>query len=90
MNADRRKTIDKLIAELQGLAVQIEELKDTVESTASDEQEYYEAMPESLQSGDKGQRAEEASGQLEAAKDKLEEAVEAINEAVGELESAKE
>lgn len=87
MNKDRRKAIDAVMADIEaakalhdaaveafrefteacdGLASQIEDLKD-------EEQEYYDTMPESFQSGDKGQAAEAAVSQMEEAMGLLQE-----------------
>lgn len=67
MNTERRKEIDKA----RGM---IEEAKSILDQCENDEREYFDNMPENMQSGDKGQRAESAA--------------EALNEAVGELENA--
>jgi hypothetical protein len=65
MNAERRKKLstawDKIA---EGLAL-IEEVK-------SDEEDYYENMPESFKEGDKGQKAQDAISELESAIDTLE------------------
>jgi hypothetical protein len=68
MNAKRRKEITKA----QAL---IEEAKGILETCQSDEQEYYDNMPENMQSGEKGQNAENAAGALQSAVENLEEAV---------------
>lgn len=76
MNATRRKTIDKAIALL-------EEAKSIIETAGSEERDYYDAMPEGLQGGDKGSAADEAASALEEAGD-------AIDEIVGSLETARD
>ncbi len=76
MNKDRRAAIAKLADELEGIRSQIEDLQ-------NEEQEYYDNMPESFQSGDKGQAAE-------AAAEALSSAVDSVQDAISSLESAQE
>lgn len=76
MNKERRKQIAKVIDELQGLSVTIESIRD-------DEQDYFDNMPEGIQSSEKGERAEAATYALDMA-------YEAIEEAIGQLEEAQE
>jgi len=68
MNKTRRKAIDDILAKLEELAPRVEDL-------ASEEREAFDAMPESLQSGDRGQSSEAAADELEDAFASLEEAV---------------
>ena len=76
MNNDRRKELNKGLALLQE-AFSILEL-------ARDEEGYtFENMPENLQGSERGQRTEEAYGQLENA-------CCLIEEAIGECENAVE
>lgn len=74
MNKQRRATVDKIISELQGLSAQLGEI-------ASEEQDYYDNMPESFQSGEKGEAAQATAEALQAA-------VDAIDEQISELENA--
>jgi hypothetical protein len=60
MNAARRKDLEKA----RGM---IEEAKAILEQTAEGEREYYDNMPESMQSGDKGEKADVAASALEEA-----------------------
>lgn len=60
MNNERRKEIKKLIDRCI-------ELKNDVELIRDEEQEYFDNMPESIQGGDKGERAQTAVDALEAA-----------------------
>lgn len=76
MNKARRKEIARAVALL-------EEAKTVLETAESDERDYFDAMPESFQQGDKGTAAE-------AAADALQESVDAIGEAVEALERAVE
>jgi hypothetical protein len=76
MNEARRKDIAKAV----GL---IEEAKSILEQARGDEYDYFDNMPESFQSGEKGERASEAA-------DALQEAVDACDEIVGTCERAVE
>jgi len=76
MNADRRKTLTKA-------AALIAEAKQLIEDVRDEEQDYFDSMPESLQGGDKGTKAEEAI-------DGLTEAADALDELDGTLSSAME
>ncbi len=76
MNKERRKAINEIIGRLDELKADIEALQD-------EEQEYYDNMPEGIQYGEKGNRAQEAI-------DALEEAVSNLDDAIGSLEMASE
>lgn len=76
MNADRRKKIDLLISTVEQLKADIEILRD-------EEQEYHDNMPESFQSGAKGDSAQTAI-------DALEEACNACDEITSGLENARD
>lgn len=67
MNKARREAISKL-------AERIEEIRGEVETLRDEEQDYFDAMPESLQGGEKGELAVEAINAIEDAIAALEEA----------------
>lgn len=67
--------------ELNAIRSSIEEIKSRLETVLNDEQEYFDNMPESLQSGERGQAAETAIGSMESAAGSLEEALSSIEEA---------
>lgn len=71
MNKQRRKEITRISDEL-------ENLKTALEQVQNEEQDYYDAMPEAFQSGEKGDAAQSAI-------DLVEEAFSALNEAIGQL-----
>lgn len=75
MNAARRKEIAKAGA-------LIDEAKQILEQAQTDEQEYYDNMPESLQGGEKGNAAEAAADALQEAVDACDEVVSCIERAV--------
>lgn len=76
MNAARRKEIEKA----RGL---IEEAKQILEQAQSEEDDYYGNMPENMQQGDKGQKAEQAASELQ-------EAVDSLDGVLGNIETATE
>lgn len=76
MNADRRKRLSSLHSDL-------EVIKDGLENIAAEEQEFYDNMPENMQNGDKGERAQNAVSELEAA-------VEACDGIISNIETAQE
>lgn len=65
MNKNRRKEIAQAIAKLNELQTLKDEIVSMIETVRDDEQEYYDNMPESLQTSDKGYAAETAISQLE-------------------------
>lgn len=58
MNNERRK-------KLSDLSDKIEELKTEAENLLEEEQEYYDNMPENLQNSEKGEKSENAIGEIE-------------------------
>lgn len=76
MNADRRKQISKIIISLSEIRSEIEELQ-------SEEQDYFDNMPENMQSGENGCAAEQ-SAQL------LDDAMNSIDDVMSNLETALE
>lgn len=51
MNKQRRRALEQIVEQLRALSTEIETLRD-------EEQEYLDNMPESMQSGEKGEKAE--------------------------------
>jgi uncharacterized coiled-coil DUF342 family protein len=91
VNNDRRKKLDAAMNDVETLKARMEELKElfdaikgeaddvksVIDGIKDDEQSYYDAMPESLQSSDKGQNAEAAVSQMEDAMNTLDEVIDA-------------
>lgn len=75
MNKDRRAQIQKLIDKLYEIQGDIDFLKD-------EEQEYYDNMPESIQAGEKGDKAQEAVDNLDYAYSSIDEVIEYLEEAL--------
>jgi hypothetical protein len=76
MNAARRKELEKA----DGL---IHEAMEILSSAASEEQDYYDNMPEGFQNGDKGEAAQAAASALEECDGLCEEILAKIEEAKG-------
>lgn len=90
MNKARRNAIATLCRDMEtmGIMGKLEDLKREIDRHRDDEQNYYDNMPESLQSGDKGDAATEAVTYLETAIEKLDEMLEAWEEISGALGDA--
>ena len=104
MNGQRRKSLDKLVQQIATIQEELGEvdLKGTLEtyiasikdiqselgSLIGDEEEYYDDMPESLQSGEKGDRSQEALGYMEDAVAHLGDALTTLSEPPVDLEIA--
>jgi len=67
MNAARRKILALGIERLAEAQQLLTEAGDSFETVRDEEQEYFDNMPESIQSGEKGQAAEELISRLEEA-----------------------
>jgi hypothetical protein len=76
MNNERRKKLKWLGAQIDELAVLVEEIRDA-------EQEAFDNMPESLQDGERGDAAQQSI-------DYLDTAIDYLATAVAEMESAAE
>jgi hypothetical protein len=67
MNKDRRKRLEALAGQLRELP-DVDELRSELQTIYDDEDEAFNAMPESLQNGERGQLMQEA---LQAMQDVL-------------------
>lgn len=74
MNEDRRKKL----ARAQSLA---EDAKNLVEEVKAEEEESFENLPESMQSGEKGEKAQAAIEAMSEAEDNLTSAIDYISTA---------
>lgn len=73
MNKSRRKELGRAIDLLSEIKDKLEEAKSIVEQAATEERDYYDNMPESMQQGDKGSDADQAASNLEEVQNSLEE-----------------
>lgn len=74
MNKKRRKWIDTLANQLENISIEIDDI-------ISEEETYYENMPESFQDGEKGETCQAAIECLNTARDSLADTIEQLNEA---------
>lgn len=75
MNKNRRQQLRKWLEE-------VEVIKDKLEGICSDEEEYYDQIPENLQNGQRACDSEEAIDQMNEAVSSLEDAISIIEELV--------
>lgn len=75
MNKARRQQLSKWLAD-------IEEIKSELETICSDEEDYFDNMPENLQGSQRGMDAEEAIDQMNEAISAIEETISIIEEIV--------
>ena len=80
MNNQRRKAIQEVMEQLSAPLDTITDFKEQLEAIMDEEQEYYDNMPESLQSGEKGDIAQEAIDQISEAVSTLDEICSSIEE----------
>lgn len=81
MNKNRRKELMEWVKKAEDWAAQGENLKDELENICSDEQDYFDNMPENLQGGQRGMDAEEAIDVMNEAIESMGNAIEAAEEA---------
>jgi flagellar biosynthesis chaperone FliJ len=74
MNKDRRKALSQI-------NVQLESIKDQLDGIKQEEQEAFDNLPESLQTGSNGSLMEAAINELDDAINTIEDAVSSINSA---------
>jgi len=67
MNTARRKEIARIIDLIAKIKDDFEDARDSVETVASEERDYYDNMSPNLQGGDKGTAANDAADDLDEA-----------------------
>lgn len=90
MNSNRRKEIDRIMERIDSLIADISEIKDSIVAVCNEEQEALDNLPESMQEGERGERAQAAIDALEEALNGMDEAECDLNDAKESLETAKE
>ena len=86
MNRNRRKELIEWVKKAEAWAVHGENLKDELENICSNEQDYFDNMPENLQGSMRGMDAEEAIDAMNEAIECMDNAIEAANEAASCIE----
>lgn len=78
MNAQRRKAIraittklDQLLPQITALEEEVKALVDQIETIQQEEQDAYDALPEALQTGERGEKMDAALQALESAREDL-------------------
>lgn len=72
MNAARRKQLESIKERLTTLMGEASSLGDELAALRDEEQEYLDNMPENMQDGEKGQKAQEAIDVMESVTGQLE------------------
>ena len=86
MNKNRRKKLMEWVKKADAWITQGEELKSKLENICSDEDDYFNNIPENLQSSQRAMDAEEAIDAMNEAIDCMGNAIEAAEEAASCIE----
>ena len=86
MNKNRRNELMEWVKKADAWITQGEELKSKLENICSDEQDYFDNMPENLQSSMRAMDAEEAIDAMNEAIASMDSAIEAAEEAASCIE----
>lgn len=86
MNKDRRKQLMEWVKKADAWITRGDELKSELESICSDEQDYFDNMPENLQGSIRGMDAEDAIDAMNEAIECMGNAIDAAEEAAGCIE----
>lgn len=86
MNKSRRKELMEWVGKAESWAAQGEELKSELENICTDEQDYFDNMPENLQGSMRGMDAEEAIDAMNEAIECMDNAIVAAEEAASCIE----
>ena len=86
MNKNRRKELMEWVSKVEAWAAQGEELKDELENICSEEEDYFDNIPENLQSSQRAMDAEDAIDTMNEAAEYMGNAIEAAEEAVSRIE----
>lgn len=81
MNKNRRKELMEWVSKAEAWAAQGEELKDVLENICSEEDDYFNNIPENLQGSQRAMDAEEAIDAMNEAIESMGNAIEAAEEA---------
>lgn len=90
MNKERRKAIESALATLAKAKELADEARTALEEARDEERDYYDNMPESLQGGERGERASAAADALDEACSTLDELDSAFESIESNCETAAE
>jgi prefoldin subunit 5 len=88
MNRERRKIIAQLVADLQAMSAAAAEIQSQAQALMDEEQEAFDNLSESLQSGERGQAMEAAVEALGEASDGVEAICSEVDTTIEALERA--
>ena len=88
MNAPRRKELQNIIEAIEEIKSQLEDQQEILESLKDEEMEYFENIPENLQSSERYERAETSSSALEEAYDTLYDLISSLEDVTSSIEEA--
>lgn len=88
MNALRRKNLTAIISAIEDLRSQLDDQATDLEELKDEEVEYFENIPENLQSSEHYERAETSSSALEEAYDTLYDLVSQLEDVISSIEEA--
>ena len=88
MNAPRRKNLQAIIEAIEDLKSQLEDHQSDLEELKDEEMEYFENIPENLQSSERYERAETSSSALESAYDTLYDLVSQLDDVTSSIQEA--
>lgn len=88
MNNTRRKEIARIRGQLEELSALLIELHGDIDNILSEEQEAFDALPESLQDGERGQTMQTALDNLQSALDEADTLTSAVDDCANYLEEA--
>jgi hypothetical protein len=90
MNAERRKALAGIIAELEEARSMIENARDQLDTLQSEERDAFDALPESLQGAERGQAMEAAADAMQEGYDEADTSASSIGDAIAAIEAASE
>lgn len=90
MNKERRKAIESALADILKARDIIADAKSALETARDEERDYFDNMPESLQGGDKGERASAAADALDEVCSSLEDMESAFDDIESNCNTATE
>lgn len=88
MNKIRRKAISEIIEKIEALQTEMEDILSDIETVKDEESEYFENIPENLQSSERYEIAESAVENLESAYDTFDDMKSSLDDVLSSLEEA--
>lgn len=88
MNNPRRKQLSDILDALNDLKSQLEDCMSDLETLRDEEQEYFDNIPENLQSSERYDRAETSASALNDAYDTLSDLIDNIDTVTSSIEEA--